>query len=228
MPGFEPSDLFDPPTSVLLCGGSRALVRWVAYALVADRPGGFVWGHVRLEDEVFEEDDPLKTPLLPRDQVISVLPSELVRDEFEGNVAVGGLLRPKEDEELVRRFADFVRLPKQTQDLLSGLPRGGASPVLVLSGGHRIAAFYTAETEAPTIRSIVGSGASMLIIWEDAPLARRFLHDHVLQLKGYETSKWKDAVLTVEKGWPTGPLQTGTVLPLRGIAPVASVLSRTL
>ena len=228
MTGFEPPDLFDPRTSVLLCGSSRSLVRWVAYAFVADRPGGFIWGHVRLEDEVLEDLDPMKTQLIPRDRFISVSPSELVPDELGGNVALTGLVRSEGDAEHVRRFADFLRLPKQTQDLFSRLPTEGPSPVLVLSGAQRLAPFYSAETEAPTLRAIVESGGSTLMTWEEAPLARRFLYEHVLQLKGYEPSEWRDAVLTVEKGWPTGPLQTGAKLPLRDVAPVASVLSRTL
>jgi hypothetical protein len=181
-----------------------------------------------LEDEVLEDLDPMRTQLIPRDRFISVSPSELVPDELGGNVALTGLVRSEGDAEHVRRFADFLRLPKQTQDLFSRLPTEGPSPVLVLSGAQRLAPFYSAKTEAPTLRAIVESGGSTLMTWEEAPLARRFLYEHVLQLKGYEPSEWRDAVLTVEKGWPTGPLQTGAKLPLRDVAPVASVLSRTL
>jgi hypothetical protein len=226
--GFEPPDPFDPRTSVFLCGSSRSLLRWVAYAFVADRPGGFVWGHVRMEGEVLEDTDLLKTQHIPEDRFVSVSPSELVRDELAGNVALGGLMRSEGEGEHVRRFTDFLRLPKQTRDLFSRLPREGPSPVLVLSGGQRLAAFYSLETVGPTVRSIVQFGGSMLMTWEEAPMAGRFEFERVLHLTGYEPSKWRDAVLTVEKGWSTGPLQTGAELPLKDVAPVASVLGRTL
>lgn len=228
MKEFDPPDLFDPRTSVLLCGSGRSLLRWVAYAFVAERPGGFFWGHVRMEGEVFEDTDLLKTQRLPRDRFISVLPTELMRDELAGNVALGGLMRSEEEDAQVRRFADFLRLPKQTQDLFSRLPREGPSPVLVLSGGQRLAALYSLESVGPTVRSIVHFGGSMLMTWAEAPPAGRFEFERVLHLDGYETSKWRDAVLTVEIGWPTGPLQTGAKLRLRDVAPVASVLRTTL
>jgi hypothetical protein len=226
--GFEPPDLFDPRTSVMLCGSSRALLRWVAYAFVADRPAGFLWGHVRLEGEVFEDSDVLSKQLIPADRLITVSPGELARNEVAGNVALGGLMRSETEDELVRRFADFLRLPGQTQDLISRLPREGPSPVLVLSGGQRLAALYPSEAVGPTIRSVVQFGGSMLMTWAEAPPGGRLEFEHVLHVKGYEPSKWRDAILAVEKGWPTGPLRTGAELRLGDVTPVATVLSRTL
>lgn len=228
MKGFEPPDLFDPRTSVLLCGSSRSLLHWVAYAFVADHPGSFLWGHVRLEGEVFEDSDILKTQLIPPGRFITVSPGELARDELAGNVALGGLLRSEAEEEFVRRFADFLRLPAQTQDMISRLPREGPSPVLVLSGGQRLAALYPSETVGPTVRSIVQFGGSMLMTWAEAPHEGRLAFERVLHVRGYEPSKWRDAVLTMEKGWSTGPLRTGAELRLGDVAPVATVLGRTL
>ena len=228
MKKFEPADLFEPRTSVILCGSSRSLLRWVAYALVAERPGGFYWGHVRMEGEVLEEADPLRTGRIPPDRFVSVAPGELVRDELSGNVALGGLMRSEGEDEQVRRFADFLRLPKQTQDLFSRLPRDGPSPVLVLSGGQRLAAFYSLESVGPTVRSIVHFGGSMLMTWAEAPPAGRFEFERVLHLDGYGVSRWREAVLSAEKGWSTGPLRTGAKVRLRDVAPVASVLQEAL
>jgi len=226
--GFEPPDLFDPRTSVILCGSSRSLLHWVAYAFVADHPTGFLWGHVRLQGEVLEDSDVLKTQLIPPGRFIPVAPGELARDELAGNVALGGLMRSESEDELVRRFADFLRLPVQTQEMISRLPREGPSPVLVLSGGQRLATLYPVEAVGPTIRSIVQFGGSMLMTWAEAPDEGRLEFEHVLHVKGYEPSKWRDAVLTVEKGWSIGPLRTGAELRLSDVAPVATVLSRTL
>jgi hypothetical protein len=112
--------------------------------------------------------------------------------------------------------------------MISRLPREGPSPVLVLSGGQRLAALYSPEVVGPTIRSIVQFGGSMLMTWAEAPTGGLLEFERVLHVKGYEPSKWRDAVLTVEKGWSTGPLRTGAELRLRDVAPVAAVLSKTL
>jgi len=219
-------DLFEPRTSVFLSGSSRPLLNWVAYALVAERPGGFLWGHVQLEGEILDEGDLLKTQLIPRDRLIIVSPIELVRDELAGNLALGGLVRSEKADDSVRSFADFLRLPAQTQEMISRLPREGPQPVLVLSGGHRIAPYYSAETVGPTIRSIVESGGSMLVTWADTLVAARLEFERVLQLKGDEPAKWRDAVLKVEKGWSTDPLRSGAELRLGDLPGIASVLSR--
>jgi hypothetical protein len=194
---------------------------------VADHPGGFLWGHVRLEGEVFEDSDLLKSQLIPPERLITVAPTELVRDEFAGNLAVGGLVRSEKEEESFRRFADFLRLPGQTQDMISRLPREGPAPVLVLSGAHRLASLYSTEAVGPTVRSVVEVGGSMLIVWADAPVAGRLEFERILHVKGDEPSKWRDALLTVERGWPTGALRTGAEVRLRDLPPVASVLAKT-
>jgi hypothetical protein len=212
---------------VFLCGSNRSLLNWVAYALVADHPGGFLWGHVQLEGEVFEDTDLLKTPLIPRERLITVAPKDLERDEFAGNLAVGGLVRSEQADESVRSFADFLRLPAQTQDMISQLPREEPRPVLVLSGAHRLGALYSLEAVGPTVRSIVELGSSMMMVWADAPVAGRLEFEHILHVKGEEPSKWRDAVLTVEKGWSTGPLRTGAQLRLEDVSRIASVLAKT-
>lgn len=181
-----------------------------------------------MEDEVLEDTDPLKTQTIPREKFIAVSPNELMPDDFRGNVALGGLARSEGEEESVRRFADFLRLPDQTQRLFSELPREGPSPVLVLSCAHRLAPLYTPEAVGPTIRRIIEFGGSVLVTWAETRVRARFEFDRVLYLKGDEPKRWKEAVLTVEKGWPTGPLTTGAELRLSDISMVASVLGKRL
>jgi hypothetical protein len=219
--------LFDPRTSVILCGSGRALLNWVAYGLVAEHPGGFIWGHVRLDGEVLEDSDLLKTQLIPPDRLITVSPRDLVRDERAGNVAMNGLLRSEKDDDLVRGFADFLRLPRQTQELISRLPRDGPRPVLVLSGAQRLGPLYASEAVGPTLDAIVRSGGSVLMIWAEAPVSGRLHFDHILHLKGEEPSRWKEGSLTVERGWPSGPLRTGATVGLQDLAPVAGVLGKS-
>jgi len=222
----SPPPMFEPRTSVFLCGSGRSLLNWVAYSFVADHPGGFLWGHVQLEGEVLEDTDLLKTSLIPPERLITVSPKELVRNEFAGNLAVGGLVRSDNADEWVFRFSDFLRLPEQTQDMISRLPPGEPRPVLVLSGAHRLGALYSTETVGPTLRSILDVGGSVLMVWSDAPVAGRHHFERVLHVKGEEPSNWRNALLTVEKGWPSGLLQTGAAVRLRDIAPVASILGK--
>jgi len=220
----SPSPLFDPRTSVFLCGSGRSLLNWVAYSLVADHPGGFLWGHVRLEGEVLDDSDLLKTSLIPPERLISVAPRELARNELAGNLALGGLVRSEKADAAVLSFSDFLRLPEQTQDMISRLPPGEPRPVLVLSGAHRLGALYSVESVGPTLRSILEVGGSVLMVWADAAVAGRHHFEHILHVKGEEPSDWRDALLQVEKGWTSGPLRTGATLHLRDVARVASIL----
>ncbi len=228
MSAATPSDLFDPRVSVILSGSNRALLNWVAYSLVSHHRGGFVWGHVRLPDEILEDDDLLTTDVLPPERFLTVSPSELVPDNFRGNVALGGLARSEAEEDSLRRFADFLSLPDQTQRLISELPGEGPAPVLVLSGAHRLAPLYTPELVGPTIRRIVEFGGPVLIVWAESRVGARSEFDRILLLGSDGPKNWKDAVLSVERGWPTGPLTTGTEHRLGDLPPVASVLARHL
>ena len=219
-------DLFEPRTSVIMCGSGRALLNWVAYALVEMHPGGFLWGHVQLEGEVLEETDLLKTSLIPPDHLIVVPPGRLERNDFEGNVALTYLNRSGGEEEAVQSFSEFLRLPHQTQEMIAGLPRDGPRPVLVLSGAHRLHTFYPPDVVGRVIHAVVEAGGPVFMLWADAPNANRFGYEHVVHLEGQAPSKWKEGVLTVEKGWTHGPLQTGAKVGLRDLPPVAKVLQR--
>jgi len=198
----------------------------MAYALVARHPGGFLWGHVRLEGEVFDDDDPLKRSLVPADRFLLVAPRDLAPDDASGEIALKGLARTGDEEEPVRRFADFLRLPAQTQDLFSRLPREGPSPVLVLTGAQRLTALYTREAVGPTVRSILQFGGSVLMTWADAPPLGRREFEHVLHLRGHDPTRWREALVTVEKGWPHGLLRTGAEVRLGELPLVASILEQ--
>jgi len=219
-------DLFEPRTSVIICGSGRSLLNWVAYGLVVEHSGGFLWGRVQLEGEVLEDSDLLKTSLIPPDRLIVVAPKELEQNELEGNVAVSYLIQTEGDEEERRSFVDFLRLPHQTQEMIAGLPQDGPRPVLVLSGAHRLHAYNPPDVVGPMIRTVVETGGPVCMLWADAPDASRLGFDHILHLKGDEPSKWKEAFMTVERGWNQGPLQTGAKVGLPDLPPVAAVLGK--
>jgi len=223
----SPQDLFEPRTSVILCGSGRSLLNWVAYGLVLGHPGGFLWGHVRLEGEVLEDTDLLKTSLIRPDHLIVVAPKELERNEAEGNVAISSLIQSEGDEEASHSFVEFLRLPHQTQQMIAELPPDRTGPVLVLSGAHRLHTFYPPDVVGPIIRELVEAGGPVFMLWADAPNANRLGYEHILHLKGEEPSKWREAFVTVERGWPEGPLQTGAKVSLRDLPSVAAVLGKT-
>jgi hypothetical protein len=220
--------MFDHPTSVILCGDSRPLLNWVAFALAFGNPGGYAWTDIQLEGEVRDDADLLQTHLIPEDRFFEVSPDRLMLDDFAGNVALGGLVRSGDPPEAVQRFADFLRLPSHAQSLISRLPRDGPPAILVLSNAQRIAGLYSWETAAPAIRSVVRSGASLLMTWAEAPTKARLEFERVFHLKGKERAAWSDAILSVERGTSTGPLRTGAELRLGDLPEVASVLGRSV
>lgn len=223
---FPPPGLFHPRTSVILIGSNRSRLDGLAYALVRDYPGGYLWGHVRFEGEVLDKDDLRMRRLIPPEKFISVTPGELKGDALAGDVALGGISRSEGEDESVRRFADFLRLPDQTQRLFSELPTKEPTPILVLSCAHRLAALYPAESVAPTVRSIVELGGSTVQTWVEAPTSARFAFEHILHLQRDGFRNWKDARLTVERGWSAGPLQTGAELRLRDLPTLEAVFEQ--
>lgn len=220
--------MFDRPTSVILYGDSRPLLNWVAFALAVGNPGGYAWTDIQLEGEVRDDADLLRTHLIPEDRFFEVSPDRLILDDFAGNVALGGLVRSGDPPETVQRFADFLRLPSHAQSLISRLPRDGPPAVLVLSNGQRIAALYSWETAAPAIRSVVQSGASLLLTWAEAPTRGRLEFERVFHLKGSDRATWRDGILSVERGTSTGPLRTAVELRLGDLPEVASVLGKSV
>jgi len=213
---------------MILCGESRALLNWVAYAMAASNPGGFVWTEIQLDGEVRDERDLLRTDRIPRDRYFEVPPNDLLLDELAGNVAVGGLARSGDPHETIRGFADFLRLPPHVQRLISRLPQQGPPAVLVISNGHRISGFYSWETAGPSVRAILRAGASLLVTWAEAPTQGRLQFEHVLHLTGGSPASWRDAALVVERATPGEGYPTGTKVPLRDWPEVAPVLGSAL
>ncbi|HYB63045.1 MAG TPA: hypothetical protein VEE86_01300 [Thermoplasmata archaeon] len=220
--------LFDRPTSAILCGTDRPLLNWVAYALSSAPGVESIWTDVRLDDELLDPSDLLHRDLIPKERFLTVSPDKLARDDFAGNLALGGLVRSDEPEQTVRRFADFLRLPAHTQALIARIPRDDRPVVLVLSNAHRLAALYRSHDVAPTLRAIVESGVSLLMTWADALSGGRLAFDRILHVRGTMASGWRRAVLSVERGPPVGVLRPGAEVALEDYPPVATVLGGLL
>jgi hypothetical protein len=213
---------------VFLGGSCRALLNWVAYAFAVGNPGGYAWTDIQLDGEVRDETDLLQTKRIPKDCFFEIPPEVLQLDEFAGNVVLGGVVRAEESADALRQLSDFLRLPSHAQKVISGLPLEGPPAVLVLSNAQRIAALYSWKTVAPALRSILQSGASLLVTWAEAPTAARLEFETILHLKGDDPSSWKDTLLRVERASSSGPFRTGAELRLSDCPDVAAVLEQAL
>lgn len=220
--------LFGSPTSVFVSGADRLLLNWLAYALSHVPPLEPIWTDIRLDQEVLDPSDVLSRGLIPKERLLTVAPGELARDDFAGNLALGGLVRSDEPSESVRRFADFLRLPAHTRALIARIPRDERPVVLVLSNAQRIAALYTSDQVGPTLRAITDSGVSLLMTWADAPPGGRLAFHRILHLQGAGAARWREATLKVERGAPAGALRSGAEVRLGSYAPVAQVLAPLL
>ena len=217
--------LFPHPTSVFICGTSRSLLNWVAYALAAESDPQFVWTDVRLKGEVVAAEDLLSHDLIPSDRLRLVSPAELTPDDATANVAVSAVIRDDDIPEEVQRTVEFLRLPAKTQELLANARSEGPPPVVVLSNGHRLVAIYHDLTVVqPTVRAIVQSGVVLIMTFADAPPGGRVAFDVILHIEGSDPTAWRLAKLRVEQA-PAGSMFTsGTESLLADIGPIASVL----
>lgn len=220
--------IFGRPTSVILCGSSRPLLNWVAYALASTTDSGFIWTDVRLEGEVLADSDPLARGLVPPDRLAVVYPNVLKPNDAAANMAIGGVVRSDEPPDTVRRMVDFLRLPLPTQRLLAGAPPGGRPMVLVLSNAHHMTVLYPTETVAPVLRAVIDAGAILFVTFADAPRESRHAFETILHVGGNDPKAWKRATLRVEKGPSGGPLRAGSEHRLGELEVVAAVLGRGL
>jgi len=219
--------LFPNPTSVIICGSSRPLLNWVAFALASAGDPEFHWTDVRMSGEVLSPDDLFARDLIPADRLHLARPRELTPDDATANVAVSAVIRDDETPEELRRVLEFLRLPGPTQELLAETAGTGPPRIVVLSNGHRLLALYPElGIVAPTVRAIVGAGVVLIMTFADAPPGGRVAFDVVLHLEGHEPKEWRQAALRVEKAPSSGPFRAGSKVRLTDFEPVAAVFRR--
>jgi len=220
--------LFEQPSSMIIWGSNRTLLKWVAYAIALQSRSTFIWTDLRLHNEELVPTDPLARNLVPPDRLSVAYPEELRRDERSkqlADAAIGGVIRADESPEAVRKVAGFLGLPHHTQEMLAGIPSGGPPPIVVLSNGHRLVALYPPGSVEPTIRAIVDYGVVFILTFADEPGPTRLAFDTVLTVRGHDDLRsWRDAVLRVEKAVPAGPFVPGFEARLGQIPLIATVL----
>ncbi|MCI4353795.1 MAG: hypothetical protein L3K06_00325 [Thermoplasmata archaeon] len=223
--------IFSHPGTLFLCGNSRPLLNWTAYALAASTDPSFFWTDIRLRGEVLDATDPLARSLVPSDRLSILHPFVLTRNVAGAdiaNAASGAVIRSDEPPDAVRRLVEFLRLPSHTQEVLSSRDPEDPPMVIVLSNAHRVVALYPTATVAPILRPIVEAGALLVATWADAPPEGRLSFDTILHLRGDEHGQWRRASLTVEKSAVPGILRLGENYPLESLAPIAAILESKL
>ncbi|HYB78748.1 MAG TPA: hypothetical protein VEG66_03175 [Thermoplasmata archaeon] len=219
--------LFSRPTSVIICGTSRSLLNWAAYALAAGTDPDFLWTDVRLSGEVVAPEDPLSRDLIPSGRLRLVSPAELRPDDATANAALSAVIRDDDTPEELERAVEFLRLPSTTQDVLAEAKGDGSPRVVVLSNGHRLVAIYNdLAVVRPTVRAIVGAGVALIMTFADAPPGGREAFEIVLHVEGSDPTAWRLARLRVEKAPPDSIFPAGSETLLADVGPIASVLRR--
>ena len=220
------SPLFPRPTSVFLCGREPALLHWVTYALASGSDPDFIWTDVRPAGEAPPLSDPLARNCVPPDRLNVVRPSEILPRDPSAPLPPSAPIAPPPT---VARLADFLRLPLHTQRLLTGAPKGGQPMVLILSNAQRMVGLYPTDAVSMVVRTIVDSGAILLVTFAGEPPEGREAFDTVLLLSGDPPERWRDATVRVERAPATGPLgAAGAVVRLAEIPPIVAVLAASL
>ena len=234
MTGSAPEEILpvdlDRPTSIFLVGTDRALLKWVAVALLARYADRVYWTDIRRADETLEPLDPLAMHAVPEDHIHVVTPREMERDEEQirrVDAASAQVNRSDEPPESLRRITEFLRLPARTQARIVSTSTGEKPAILVASNAHLLMGIYPREAIAPMIHAILDSGVSLVLLWTATPPPLRSVFDVVLVVDG-DIAHWKDATLRSEQGVTTGPLGTGPPVPLAELPAIAHLLERSL
>jgi hypothetical protein len=225
---MAPERMFGHPTSVLLCGSSRSLLNWAAYAFALTEVPEFTWVDVRHRGQAPAAGGPLACNMVPPEQLHVLETTDLPRNDAVSNMAIAGVIRTDEPPDDVRLLVDFLRLPSRIQELLSSARTEGRPRMLVVSNAHRMATYYPAEAVAPVVRAVVKTGAILFMTFADAPSEGHEAFETILYLEGNDPKEWKRAILRAAKGPLDGPFQTGSEYRLVELEPVAAVLARDL
>jgi len=219
------------PTSVFIAGPNRSMLKWVAFSLVAPHASRVYWTEIQLTGEALDPLDPLALHVIPEERLHVIHPNDLQSDEQDARraeTAVTTMVRSDEPPENLRRISDFFKLPPRTQARISSTSPGPLPPILIASNGHRLAGLYPSAAIGPMVRSFLESGATLFLLWADAPPERRAVFDVVLHVEGTGPSQWREATVRCEKGLSTGPLASGTPCRLADLPPIAAVLERSI
>lgn len=225
--GDVASTVFGQPTTVMVCGGERSLLKWFVYALAAAGPIPYHWTEVRMEQQALDELDPHSTGALAEDRFHDVPPESFRRDPAVANMAIAAGVRESGTSPALQKLIDFLGLPARTRDLLSSHPPDGGPVVAVLANAHRLAAMFPTNDVGPMLSAIREAGFSMVLTFADAPPAARASFAHVVHVQG-TVRDWKAARLALERGRLPGVPSGSTGTSFGAVPWIAEVLQAHL
>jgi hypothetical protein len=222
---------FEKPTSVIISGASRSLLKWFAFAALAPYSARVHWTDVRLPGEVLDPLDPISLRAIPPETVDVRLPRELAPDDQgarQAEAAAATVLRSDEPNSSLHGVVEFLRMPDHAQKLIAASGRDPAPLILVTANSHRLASVYSEDRVGPLLRALKESGTCQVALWAEAPTTYASLFDVVLHLEGNSPAEWQNASIRCEKGISTGPFASRTPRRLSDIAPIATILGRSI
>jgi hypothetical protein len=222
---------FKKPSSVLISGPSRSLLKWFAFASLAPYASRVHWTDVRLPGEIPDPLDPMTVHAIPEESVYVLSPRDLEPDDRGANraeAAAATMLQSDEGPNSLQGLVEFLRMPSHAQKLISTTGRPDLPSILVTANSQRLATVYSQDRIAPLMRAMLEAGTCQVALWAEAPTTFTSVFDVILHLEGSGPRDWRNATVQCERGITIGPLAVGVSRPLSEIEPVASVLERSI
>jgi len=231
-PAARMNSLFgERPVSMLITGESRPLVNWLALGLVAHFDPNYLWTDVRAHEDRPSPFGPLARGAIPDAQLSLVHPEELQPNEEQARMAgaaAATVVRSDGDAGSVRRLEQFLGLPSHTQEVISATQPSSAIRFLVLANAERILHYYPFPRVGPTLEAILGSGCTVVLTFVGRPPEGRVAFDFVLDVRGIEPERWKEAIVRCEKGTDDGLLSPGASFAFAHVPGLPALLERYL
>jgi hypothetical protein len=222
-------DRFARPSSVIVSGSSRTLLKWFAFASLAPYSSRLYWTDVRLPGEIMDPLDPMVLHAIPEETVYVLTPRDLLPDDLgaqQAEAAAATMIHSDDRANTMQGLVEFLRMPVHGQRLISATGRPDLPSVLVTANTQRLATVYAEHHLAPLIRAMLASGTCQVALWAEAPTSLFSLFDVVLQLEGSDPRSWPDATVRCERGIATGPLASGSAVRLSSLPAVSAVLEK--
>jgi len=224
-----PGTLFHQPHSVLVFGPSRPLVRLTLFALASRTNPRFHW--VEFSPPATERTpcDPVRLGWIPQDRLWLVDPARPLEPN-EGAMAdsLSKMISTEEPPESRSRFAEFLRLPDLSQQIIASQVPNGHPGVVAVSEVQQASETFAPEQVGSILALHQELGFSVMVGHYRPPRNDRDVFDFVFRLQGEgeRLEDWKHYQLTCEKGATVGPLRDRRPVPVGGIPLLYNVLSR--
>ena len=222
---------FREPSSVLITGTSRTLLKWFAFASLAPYASRVYWTDVRLPGEILDPLDPMSVHAIPAESVYVLSPRDLEPDDEaarRAEAAAATVLEAGEVPSSLQGLVEFVRMPSHARKLISSTGRPEQPSILVTANSQRLATVYSPDRIAPLMRAMLEAGTCQVALWAEAPTTLTSVFDVVLHLDGSDLRDWRNAAVRCERGISTGPLAAGASHRLSEIEPVVTVLKERI